>query len=122
MTVDWMIGSDNNWCALDEIDFTSECFGTDLSGVYIVWFGADTAGHEGRVVCVGHGIIKNKLAALREDPTLARYSCRRLLVTWAEVEKEYQNSIEAYLEANLVPILGNHHTNAVQKIVNLPPW
>ncbi len=122
MTLGWMIGVDDNWCELQSLDFDSECFANNLSGVYIVWYGPDEAGHEGRVVCIGHGVIRAKLAALRDAPTLLRYSGHRLLVTWAEVDREHQVSVEAYLAVNLEPDLGDRHLHSVQTIVNVPQW
>ena len=122
MTLDWMIGVDDNWCLFDSLALDSECFANNLSGVYVVWYGPDEAGHEGRVVCVGHGVIKIKLAALREDATMNRYFGRHLLTTWAEVDPKHQAGVEAYLATRLKPILGDHHHHSVQTIVNLPPW
>ena len=122
MTLAWMIGLDDNWCLFDSLAFDSECFANDLSGVYVVWYGPDEAGHEGRVVCVGHGVIKIKLAALREDPTMNRYFGRHLLTTWAELEPKQQAGVEAYLATYLKPILGDRHQHSVQTICNLPPW
>src|ERR1700683_5006172 len=116
MTLDWMINIDDNWCSFDSVDLESECFDNSLSGVYIVWYGPDEAGHEGRVVCIGHGVIKVKIAALREDPILCRYSRRHLLVTWAEVDREHQASVEAYLVVKLDPIIGDRQSHSVQTI------
>ncbi len=122
MALDWMIGVDGNWCTLESINLESECFGNNLAGVFVIWYGPDEAGHEGRVVCVDHGVIKMKLATLREDTTISRYSSRHLLVTWAEVDREHQASVAAYLAAELKPIQVDHRHHSVQTIVNLPPW
>jgi hypothetical protein len=122
MTLEWMIGIDDNWCSLDSLNLDSDCFGNNLSGVYVIWYGCDEAGHEGRVVCVDHGVLKMKLATLRENITLSRYSSRHLLVTWAEVDREHQASVAAYLVEELKPIIVNHRHHSVQTIVNHPPW
>jgi hypothetical protein len=121
MTLDWMIGVDDEWCRFDAIDLDSPCF-QNLHGVYIIWFGPDDKGHEGRVVKVGYGHIHNKLAAEREDPVLTRYTCRGLLVTWAEVDLAHRASVEAYLNGVLNPLINDPHPSPVQTLVNLPPW
>ena len=121
MTLDWMIGTNDHWCSFKTIDFDSDCFGNDLRGVFIVWY-APAETEEGRVVQVGHGVLKIKLAALREEPLLARYYKRDLLVTWAEVDRQHQASVEEYLIAVLSPIFNERHPNVVQTIVNLPAW
>ncbi len=89
--------------------------------LFIVWY-APAETEEGRVVQVGHGVLKIKLAALREEPLLARYYKRDLLVTWAEVDRQHQASVEEYLIAVLSPIFNERHPNVVQTIVNLPAW
>ena len=50
-----------------------------------------------------------------------RYFGYDLLTTWAEVDRAHQESVEAYLTANLNPIIGDRHSHSVQTIVNLPP-
>jgi hypothetical protein len=121
LTVDWMIGGDDEWCRFDSLDLSSACF-DNFHGVFVVWYGPDDKGHEGRVVQVGHGNIRNSIASLRNDPTLARYSGHDLLVTWARVDHQHQANVEAYLNGVLNPLLGLRNPNHVQTIVNVPPW
>ena len=74
------------------------------------------------VVAVGHGFIRNKLSAVRDDPVLTRYAKKDLLVSWAEVDREHQVGVENYLTAMLKPLHGEPHPHSVQTLVNLPPW
>jgi len=121
LTLDWMIGIDDTWCLLDSLNLNESCF-DNLRGVFIVWYGPNEKGEEGHVVCVGKGIIRNQLLTLMKDPTLARYSSRRLMVTWAEVDALHKEGVEAYLVAILDPLFGERHPNVVQTLVNLPAW
>ncbi len=119
LTLEWMIGADDNWCSFEDIDLSNPCF-EKLHGVYVVWYPPSEKCGEGRVVCAGQGFIRNKIAAHREDPTLTRYSCHRPLVTWAEVDQSHRESVAAYLNATLKPMHGEFHGHAVQTLVNLP--
>ena len=121
LTLEWMIGVDDNWCSFDTVDLEDPCFQT-INGVYIIWFGPDDKGHEGRVVKIGHGYIHNKLGADREDPVITRYTSRGLLVTWAEVDHAHRANVDAYLNAVLNPLFADLHPSTVQTLVNLPPW
>jgi hypothetical protein len=121
LTLEWMIGVDDKWCLLDSLDLTNPHF-DKITGVYIVWYGPNEKGDEGRVVCVGQGVIRSKLENLREDPVLARYSCRHPMVTWAEVDAHHRENVEAYLIGVLNPLHGEHRHNVVQTIVNIPAW
>jgi hypothetical protein len=121
LTLDWMIGIDDNWCSLDAVDLSNTCFDR-MNGVFIVWYGPGPEGGERRVVAVGHGYIRNKLGALREDPVITRYAKKNLLVSWAEVDREHQPGVENYLTAMLQPLHNEAHPHAVQTLVNLPPW
>src|ERR1700748_2624153 len=120
LTLEWMIGADDSWCSFDKVDLSESCF-NGIHGVYVIWYGPSEKG-EGRVICAGHGFIRNKIAAHREDPTLTRYTCRQPFVTWAEVDHHHQASVAAYLNAHLNPLHGGFHGHAVQTLVNLPPW
>jgi hypothetical protein len=121
LTLEWMIGADDMWFRFDSVDLSSDCF-KNKNGVFVVWYGPDDKGEEGRVVWVGHGHIRNSIAALRDEPTMTRYSNHEMLVTWAEVDSHHQQNVETYLTAVLHPLLGQSHPNVVQTIVNLPPW
>ncbi len=118
LTLEWMIGADDNWCLFEKVDPDDPCF-DNLHGVYIVWYGPSEKG-EGRVVCAGHGLIRNKIKAHRDDPILSRYSCRQPFLTWAEVDQQHRESVAAYLNAHLNPLHGSFHGHAVQTLVNLP--
>ncbi len=123
LTLEWMIGADDNWCLFDKLDLNDSYFNNDnLRGVFIIWFGPNEKGDEGRVVCVGKGIIRNQLLAARLDPILCRYTSRHMMVTWAEVDALHKAGVEAYLMGVLNPILGEKHPNVVQTLVNLPAW
>jgi hypothetical protein len=121
LTLEWMIGVDDNWMQLDSLD-VSDTYFDRIYGVYIVWYGPNEKGAEGRVVCVGHGILRSKLANLQTDPVIARYSCRHLLVTWAAVDVHHCEHVEAYLIGMLNPLHAERHPNVMQTIVNLPAW
>jgi hypothetical protein len=121
LALDWMIGVDGNWFLLDSLNL-SDAYFDKIGGVYIVWYGPNEKGDEGRVVCVGHGILRSKLDNLRNDPVMERYRRRRPLVTWAEVDAPHQEQVETYLLGVLNPLHGERHPSVVQTIVNLPEW
>jgi hypothetical protein len=119
MTVEWMVGADDQWCDLDSLDLTVPYF-DKISGVYVVWFEPNDKGDPGRVVCIGHGVLRCKLGNLREDPVVARHASRHMKVTWAEVDHHHLVGVETYLIGVLNPIHSERHPSVVQTIVNLP--
>ena len=119
LALQWMIGSDDQWCDLEAIDLTDSYF-ERANGLYVVWFEPNEKGDPGRVVCIGHGLLRCKLGNLRDDPVIARHSSRHMKVTWAEVDLHHVQAAEEYLIGLLNPIHGQRHPNAVQTIVNAP--
>jgi hypothetical protein len=119
MTVEWMIGTDNEWCDFDSLNLSDPYF-DKINGLFVIWFGPSDKGEEARVVCVGHGLLRCKLGNLRDDPVSARHASRHMKVTWAEIDAHHAQGAETYLIGALNPIHGERHPNVVQTIVNIP--
>ena len=119
MAVNWMIGNDDQWCELEALNLNDPYF-EKASGLFVVWYEPNEKGDPGRVVCIGHGLLRCKLGNLRDDPVIARHSSRHMKVTWADIDNGHAQGAEAYLIGVLNPIHAERHPNVVQTIVNLP--
>jgi len=87
----------------------------DLEGVYVIW-----CGDGGACIRVGQGNIQDRIAAHREDQEIQEYSDKNLLVTWAALNYQYHDGVEAYLADQLDPIVGERFPNVQRIPVNLP--
>lgn len=114
MQLEWQKCQGNVWGSLLNVDLSHSHF-NNLEGVYIIWQG------NGPVVRVGQGIIKDRLTAHRNDPTITTYSS--LYVTWAPVGTLYRDNVERYLANILKPVVGDTFPNVTPTQVSLPwPW
>ncbi len=87
----------------------------NLEGVYIIWQA------NGPVVRVGQGIIRDRLAAHRNDKAITTY--HSLHVTWAPISSSYRNGVERYLANVLRPLVGDAFPNVIPTPASLPwPW
>ncbi len=85
----------------------------NMEGVYIIWQA------NGPVVRVGQGIIRDRLAAHKQDKAITAYP--NLHVTWAPVSALYRNGVERHLANTLKPRVGDTFPN-VNPIQVLLPW
>jgi hypothetical protein len=109
--ISWQKCQGNSWCSFLNVDLSHSHF-NNLEGVYIIF---RTDGH---VIRVGQGIIKDRLAAHRNDSKIT--TCGNLLVTWAEVQRSYRDGVERYLAEVLKPTVGDAFPDVVPIPVNLP--
>jgi hypothetical protein len=111
LTVSWgTCGDNNHWCDFIKLDLSSDYF-KDLKGVYIIW-NADG------VVRVGSGIIKDRIAAHREDKEITAY--KDLVVTWAQVNANQMEGVEKFLADQYNPKIGERFPDRTPIKVNLP--
>jgi len=111
MEIKWKrCGDDSHWCDFNKLKLDSENF-KNLKGVYIIWSGED-------VIRIGSGVIKDRIAAHREDKEITAYE--NLKVTWAEVNANQMENVEAYLANVLEPLVGERFPDRNPIEVNLP--
>jgi hypothetical protein len=115
MQVEWIKCQNNDWCKLSTVNLAHEHF-NDMEGVYIIWHG----GSGPNVVRLGQGVIKDRLQAHRNDEDVQAYSHLGLNVTWASVAKRSRDGVEAYLDKELKPKVGERAPNVTPIPVNLP--
>ena len=102
------------WCNLLGQDFQVLA---DLVGVYVIWH----TGTPARVVRVGQGIVRERLAVHQEDPEIVSYSAHGdLKVTWAAVPQHQLNGVEVFLAQHYRPLVGERFPNVNPIAVNLP--
>jgi hypothetical protein len=98
-TVNWVQCEGNVWCKLNTVDLQHSHF-DGLEGVYIIWHGGDNAA----TVRVGQGVIRDRLAAHRNDSDVQAYANLTLYVTWAAVATSDRDGVEAFLAQHLMSI------------------
>jgi len=111
MNVNWgKCGDDSHWCSFKNLNLDSDSF-KDKRGVYIIWY-SET------VVRLGSGIIKDRIEAHRKDPEINKYPDMK--VTWAKINANQMQGVEAYLADVLEPVVGERFPDRTQIEVNLP--
>ena len=110
LTVSWGTCTTNEWCSFIQLNLEHEVF-NNLRGVYLIW-------NKDTVVRVGSGIIKDRIAAHREDPEITAY--QGLLVTWAKVHANQMEGVEKYLADHYNPAVGERFPDRRPISVNLP--
>jgi hypothetical protein len=103
------------WCSLNSVNLQDSHF-DGLEGIYIIWHGGNTP----TTVRVGQGVIRDRLAAHRNDPKVQAYSNLGLYVTWISVAQPYRNGMEAFLAQSFKPLVGEHFPNRTPIEVNFP--
>ena len=107
------------WCKLNFVNLDHEHFDNEPRGVYIIWHG----GPNPKVVYIGQGNIKERIAEHRNNPEIQQYESEYLdlYVTWAVVQGHDRDGVEAYLADVWKPIVGTRHPQASPIEVN-SPW
>lgn len=122
MEVSWIKCTGDSWCPLKIVNLS----GVTAFGVYVIWYEPIARGMirpARQVVRLGQGNIKERLEAHRNDPVITKHSgVAQLLVTWAEVDKNYVDGVEKYLADTLNPIEGEAFPDCLPTIVNQPHW
>ena len=115
MQIKWLKCQGEVWCPLATVNLPHAHF-DNLSGVYVIWHGGSSAA----TVRVGKGVIRDRLAAHRNDPQIQAFASLGLFVTWASVPANYQDGIEVFLARRLNPKVGDQHPDVAPIEVNLP--
>ena len=115
MGVSWNKCDGDKWCPLDTVNLEHSHF-DGMEGVYIIWHG----GQSPKTVRVGQGIIRDRLTAHRNDQQIQAYSNLGLFVTWSAVAAADRDGVEAYLAAQLNPLVGERFPQRRPVAVNLP--
>jgi hypothetical protein len=114
MSVSWTKCQGDAWCPLKTVRLDHAHF-DGLEGVFIVWHG----GQKPATVLVGHGAIRERIAACRVDPSIQVFEPMGLYVTWTAVPPQQREGIQLHLMKRLSPKLGTPPV-ATEIAVNLP--
>ena len=115
MQLIWVKCQSDVWCKLNYVDLDHDHF-HNKRGVYVIWYG----GSEPKVVYVGQGNIKERIAAHRNNEKIQKYEHLSLYVTWATVSEKDLDGVEGYLADIWRPIVGVDHPTSERIVVNLP--
>jgi hypothetical protein len=118
LRVAWGNCTGGNWCQLNSINLSHDAL--NVKGVYIIWHGA-TKQVKAAVVYVGQGVVRDRLADHRDDARIQAYADRALYVTWAAVQTDQRDGVEAYLSMTYAPLVGERRPAATPISVN-SPW
>jgi len=111
LTLDWRTcGEDGHWCDFLRLKLDGDDL-KDLKGVYVIW-------NDDGIVRVGSGIIKDRIAAHRNDEEITAYD--DLKVTWAKVNANQMEGVEKFLADHYSPAVGDAFPDRTPIPVNLP--
>jgi len=115
----WVKNSTNGqWFDLLRLNLSTPYF-TNKFGVYIIWYSAPTPAVS-RVIRVGQGDIGIRLKEHSTNPEIIKYSqYGQLKVTWALVDTQFVDGVEAFLFDSYTPIIGERKPAAQPIPVNL---
>ena len=119
LRIAWGTCTGGNWCTLNSVNLSHNAL--DVLGVYIIWHGP-TKQAKAAVVYVGQGAVKDRLADHRNDARIQAYADRTLYVTWAAVQADKRNGIEAYLSRKYAPLVGERHPAVTPISSANSPW
>ena len=117
--LNWNKCSDDQWCDFFNLNLDHEHF-ENLKGVYIIWH-CKSGDQKARVVRVGQGIIKDRIAAHREDPEITAFKNYGMLATWVSVSDSEIDGVERYLFDYWKPLVGQRAPD-VTAIPVSSPW
>jgi len=117
LDINWVKNSNNNqWFDLLRLNLDAPYF-LNKEGVYIIWYASPSGA---KVIRVGQGQIGNRLREHRSNPEILKYSnYGQLKVTWALVDKQYRDGVEAFLYDSYNPLVGERAPAAQTISVNL---
>ena len=102
------------WCLLASCDPPAYA-----TGVYVIWEPLLFV-REQRVVCVGQGAIRPRLARHRDDENITYYGKGGLLVTWAACLSHSKDGVVRFLADAYGPYEGRSDPRVEPVSVNLP--
>ncbi len=115
MKLKWIKCTGDEWCPLKTVDLQNSHFDR-LEGVYIIWH----AGSNPANVRVGQGVIRDRLAAHRNDKDVQAFADLTLYVTWASVSSAQLDGVEAFVANKMDPKVGERFPDRKPIEVNLP--
>lgn len=101
-------------CRLNIINLDNSHF-DNLIGVYKIW----SNGNANKTICIGGGIIRNELNAMKKNFEVQNYG-PDLYVTWAMVPSISIDGVLAFLTEKLKPMIIKALSPAEPIKVNLP--
>lgn len=117
LQVNWVKNSNNNqWFDLLRLNLNASYF-QNKEGVYVIWY----VGPGGaKVIRVGQGHIGLRLQEHKTNPEIVRYGTYgQLKVSWAIVDKQFRDGVEAFLFDRYSPLIGERSPSAQPISVNL---
>jgi len=112
LAVDWEKDT-AGWRALNLIELSE----IETVGAYIIW----PVSNPSRVVCVGSGVVAERISFHQFDPETQAYgSLGRLYVTWAALSRSDLLGVERYLQDQCKPLISAARSQAAPISVNLP--
>ena len=104
--------SDSTWYRLLEIN-PIEIAG---AGVYLIWH----AGHNPRMVYIGHCVIYQRLMKHQQDSRILEYGSKgTLLTTWGTLDIQFREGVERYVINTYRPLVNERMPNVQPISVNL---
>lgn len=116
MNLHWNKCTGDKWCPFFTVNLDHAHF-KGKEGVYIIWHG----GQSPWTVYVGQGQIADRLRAHRQNKAILPFSNLGLFVTWAQVDRNFQNGVERFLAERLQPKV-TERVPAVPPIQANLPW
>lgn len=118
LTVNWVKNSNNNESFdLLRLNLNAPYF-LNKVGVYVIWYASPSGVN--KVIRVGQGDVASRLREHRSNPEILRYSSYgQLKVTWALVNAQYRDGVEAFLYDSYSPLIGEKSPAAQPISVNL---
>jgi len=112
LAVDWEKDT-AGWRPLNLIELSE----IETVGAYIIW----PVSNPSRVVCVGSGVVAERISFHQFDPETQAYgSLGRLYVTWAALSRSDLLGVERYLQDQCKPLISAARSQADPISVNLP--
>lgn len=112
MHLNWIKCKGGDWCVLTTVDLSHDHF-DNLEGVYIIWNSA-------QCVRIGQGNIRDRLQEHKTDNEILSYADPTLFATWARVDSQNRDGVEAFLASHYKPAVGKLFPNVSPIQVNLP--
>lgn len=110
LNINWVKNQNNNqWFDFLRLNLDSPYF-QDKEGVYVIWYAGPS---EAKVIRIGQGHIATRLKEHRSNPEITKYSnYGQLKVSWAIVDSQYRDGVEAFLFDSYNPLIGERSPSA----------
>ena len=117
MQLNWIRYDSGEWCKLRTLNLDQEHF-NQMSGVYVIW--DEIANNRRRYVYVGQGFIRSRLKSHRDNFIESGRDLTYTFATWAAVNDQYKDGIEAFVGSVLMPSDSERFPSVRPIPVNLP--